>query len=122
MANQLALDIRNQCSGFIYGLSSFNFIKTGGIVVFVHKDVAHAQYVASDKNRNDGSLDFLIDAVIRRFNSEQIFSFGTSSENHGNMVNKGLLYWKESFRTSNDIQEFYSIQTKNYLLLENRLI
>lgn len=93
-----------------------------GIVVFVHKDVAHAQYVASDKNRNDGSLDFLIDAVIRRFNSEQIFSFGTSSENHGNTVNKGLLYWKESFRTSNDIQEFYSIQTKNYLLLENRLI
>lgn len=92
-----------------------------GIVVFIHKNVAHAQYIAGDDIRKDGALDFLIDGVIRKFNNDRIFSFGTSSENQGESVNKGLLYWKESFRACNDTQPYYVIETKNYTLLENRL-
>lgn len=92
-----------------------------GIVLFVHKHVVHAQYIAGDNNRNDGSLDYLIDTVIKEFISNHGFSFGSSSEEQGASVNNGLLYWKESFRSCNDTQPFYSIETKNYYLLENRL-
>lgn len=92
-----------------------------GIVVFIHKNVAHAQYIAGDNNRKDGALDLLIDDVIRKFNNDRIFSFGTSSENQGDSVNKGLLYWKESFRAVNDVQQFYHIKTANHTKLINRI-
>ncbi len=92
-----------------------------GILLFVHKHVAHAQYIAGDDNRSDGSLDYLIDTVIKEFIGNYNFSFGSSSEAQGAYINNGLLYWKESFRAVNDVQPFYLIETKNHVLLDNRL-
>lgn len=92
-----------------------------GVVLFIHDKTVHTQYIASDIDRDDGSLDYLIDQVIKKYNSTKTFSFGTSSESHGELLNSGLLYWKESFRSVNDVQQFYHIKTKNYTALQNRL-
>lgn len=92
-----------------------------GIVLFYHRDVAHAQYIAGDEGRSDGSLDYLIDFVIKKVNPAKTFSFGTSSENQGKQVNGGLLYWKESFRAVHDVQQFFRIKTANHTALMNRL-
>lgn len=115
---RLAAQLQNQIC--FYGAYQKNILRAG-VVLFIHRDVVHAQYSAGDNNRDDGSLDLLLDFVIKKYNPEKVFSFGTSSEEFGSRLNKGLLYWKESFRSCNDIQPFYSIETKNYYLLENRL-
>lgn len=92
-----------------------------GIVIFYHRDVAHAQYIAGDEVRSDGALDYLIDFVIKKYNPAKTFSFGTSSEAQGKQVNGGLLYWKESFRAVHDVQQFFRIKTANYTKLIDRL-
>ena len=92
-----------------------------GVVLFIHRDVVHAQYSAGDENREDGSLDLLLDFVIRKYNTDKIFSFGTSSERQGEQINEGLLYWKQSFRSNNGIQQFFKIKTNNHTDLHNRL-
>jgi len=97
-----------------------NDVLRAGAVVFIHRDVVHVQYSAGDKNRADGSLDLLIDHIIKKYNTDKVFSFGTSSENQGKQLNGGLLYWKESFKACNDVQPFYVIETENHTLLENR--
>ena len=104
----------------LYGVYQKDTMRAG-IVLFIHREVVHAQYSAGDDNRDDGSLDFLLDYVIIKYNINKVFSFGTSSENQGSLINSGLLYWKESFKVSNDVQSFYVVKTKNYDLLENRL-
>ena len=104
----------------LYGVYQKDTMRAG-IVLFIHRGVVHAQYSAGDDNRDDGSLDFLLDHVIKKYNINKVFSFGTSSENQGSLINSGLLYWKESFKVSNDVQSFYVVKTKNYDLLENRL-
>ena len=68
-----------------------------GVVLFIHNKIVHTQYIAGDKNRKDGGLDYLINYLILKYNGQYIFSFGSSSENNGNQINSGLLNWKESF-------------------------
>lgn len=115
---QLALSFKKQIR--FYGAYQNGVIRVG-LILFIHRDVVHAQYSAGDENRDDGSLDLLLDFVIKKYNPKKVFSFGTSSEEVGSRLNKGLLYWKESFRVHNDVQTFYSIETKNVTFLENRL-
>lgn len=115
---RLAAQLQNQIC--FYGAYQKDVLRAG-IVLFIHRDVVHAQYSAGDENRDDGSLDLLLDFVIKKYNPKKVFSFGTSSEEAGSRLNKGLLYWKESFRVRNDVQTFYSFETKNVTFLENRL-
>ena len=114
LANQFNKQIR------LYAAYQGDSIRAG-VVIFIHRDVVHAQYSAGDEGRSDGSLDYLIDFVIKKYNSAKIFSFGTSSEDQGKQVNGGLLYWKESFRSVHDVQHFFHIKTANHNALINRL-
>lgn len=121
-----ALEIKNLKNKFpdsikLFGVFS-NTKMRAGVVVFVHRDVAHTQYISADEQRSDGSLDYLIDNVIKKYNETKSFSFGTSSENMGGNINEGLLYWKESFRSLNTVQSFYAIPTANHFKLNNRLV
>jgi hypothetical protein len=34
------------------------------------------------------------------------------------MINKGLLFWKESFGAKTVIQNFYEVETRNYSILD----
>jgi hypothetical protein len=95
-----------------------------GTVLFESENVIHAQYISAtaDKNRS-GSLDFLFYYLITKtFSHKKYFDFGISNEQQGTKLNEGLLFWKESFGARTVVQDFYEIDTSNYMLLDNVLI
>ena len=95
-----------------------------GTTVFVSKNVAHPQYISGNSAKNAlGSLDYLYHHLITEiFADKSFFDFGISNENCGKNLNKGLLFWKESFGAQTVAQRFYSVETQNYKLLNNVMI
>ncbi len=95
-----------------------------GTTIFESKNVAHSQYISGNETKNKtGSLDFLHHHLITTiFKDKAFFDFGTSNEQQGRKLNKGLLFWKESFGAKTITQNFYEIETINYHLLENIFI
>jgi hypothetical protein len=91
-----------------------------GTTVFLTKNVVHPQYVSGDLNKNElGSLDLLYDFIIDHFKEERnYFSFNTSSEENGKLLNEGLLFWKESCGARPHIFNNYEINTDAYKTLE----
>jgi len=94
-----------------------------GTTIFVSENVAHPQYVSGVGNKNElGSLDFLYHHLITSvFNEKHFFDFGISNEEQGKKLNKGLVFWKESFGASIIVHDFYEVQTANYGLLDTVL-
>ena len=93
-----------------------------GVIVFEYEDIVHFQYSSgSDMRNEDGTLEYVFDYVAKQYLHKKYISFGSSSENEGCKINKGLLYWKESFGAITIPQNFYGITTENYKLLENVL-
>ena len=95
-----------------------------GTTVFVSKNVAHPQYISGQANKNElGSLDFLYNHLITDvFKDKHFFDFGISNEEQGKKLNKGLIFWKETFGTSIIAHDFYEVQTANYSKLDNVII
>lgn len=97
----------------------------GGVTVFVTKNVIHPQYISGNKafNTKLGGLDFLYNHLIQNvFSNDKYFDFGISNENNGLKLNESLHYWKESFGARTIVQNFYEIETKNYVKLNQVLI
>ncbi len=92
-----------------------------GVTIFETKNVAHVQYISGNKNKNkNGSLDYLFQYLIQDvFKKKQYFDFGTSNENQGKKVNKGLLFWKEGFGARSMTYKTYEILTANHTKLSN---
>lgn len=109
-------------------IRQFNVYKdkriVAGTTVFESKHVAHSQYISGDENKNVlGSLDFLhIHLVNEVFKDKKYFDFGTSNENNGLQINKGLQFWKEGFGARTLTQDFYKVKIDNYQLLNNVFI
>ena len=80
-------------------------------VTFETDRVVHTQYLASnDKGREEKVLDYLIDFLINNSKKfAKIFDFGTSNENEGKFLNKGLIYQKERFGARAIVHDYYSI-------------
>lgn len=94
-----------------------------GCTVFETENVAHLQYISTNKEKNLGGLDFLIDYLITSvYKEKKYFDFGISNENEGNNINEGLLNWKQSFGASTIIHDFYQIETQHYSLLKDIMI
>ena len=95
-----------------------------GTTIFETKHVAHAQYISANQTKNQlGSLDYLFVYLITEvFKNKTVFDFGTSNENQGLHINKGLQFWKEGFGARSVTQDFYEIETKNYILLDTVFI
>ncbi|WP_268849285.1 GNAT family N-acetyltransferase [Flavobacterium aestivum] len=95
----------------------------GGTTIFESENVVHCQYISKyEKNENLGSLDFLYNHLINNvFAGKRYFDFGISNENQGEIVNKGLSYWKESFGASTIVHDFYEVETIKYSELDNVL-
>lgn len=93
----------------------------GGCTIFDTATTAHVQYISADKDRQQlGTLDFLFQYLIEEeFADKRYFDFGSSNENNGLNVNKGLLYWKECFGGRGVVYPTYQIETKNHYLLED---
>ena len=113
---------------FPNNIRQFNVYKNeellGGTTVFVNKKVVHSQYISGNITKNvSGSLDYLHHHLITEvFKEYHYHDFGICNEYDGRKINKGLLFWKESFGAKTVIQNFYEVETKNYSLLEIVLI
>lgn len=90
-------------SRFPNNILLYGAIKDGellaGTVVYVYEQAIHTQYMASnDFGRVIGALDLTISTVIDDFkDSKQWLDFGISTEDHGRILNKGLIAQKEGF-------------------------
>lgn len=95
-----------------------------GTVLFETPQVVHAQYIASDGQRNEtGSLDFLYYKLITGvFAHKKYFDFGMSNEQQGRKLNGGLSFWKESFGARTAVHDFYMVETANFNLADDFLI
>ncbi len=95
-----------------------------GITLFVNKKVIKSQYISnSDFDEDLGSLDFLTNFVINSYATDKTyFDFGPSHINSGLNIVQSLNYFKESFGAHSVVQDFYEVETKNYLLLDSILI
>lgn len=82
-----------------------------GTVIYETETVAHTQYMAnSDKGRELGALDFLIDNLINAvYKHKKYFDFGISTDDGGRSLNKGLIAQKEGFGARAFIHDFYKI-------------
>lgn len=92
-----------------------------GTTIFETKHVAHSQYISGNEDNNTlGSLDFLhLHLIENVFKNKKYFDFGTSNENNGLNINKGLLFWKEGFGARTLTQNFYKVETQNFNLLNS---
>lgn len=96
-----------------------------GVTVFEKGRVAHPQYISGNKEINNtlGSLDYLYHFLIENIYAEKkYFDFGISNENGGMNLNEKLHYWKESFGARTVIQNFYEVETKNFVKLNDVLL
>jgi len=85
-----------------------------GTTIFETENVAHVQYISTNELRSKtGALDYLFDFLIKKYaTKKKYFDFGISNENRGKTLNKGLLYWKESFGARTVTQDFYELSLK----------
>jgi hypothetical protein len=95
-----------------------------GTTIFEAKNVAHAQYISGNQDKNQlGSLDYLYYHLIKDvFKDKKFFDFGTSNENAGFNINKGLLFWKEGFGARSYIQDFYKLKVSQHKILDSIFI
>ena len=121
-------EIKSLKKKFNNNIRQFNVYKQEILIaattIFETKTTAHVQYISSDSSKNtSGSLDFLFSHLIDNiFKSKEFFDFGNSNENNGQLINKGLIYWKEGFGAKSITQDFYKIETKNFINLDNLFV
>jgi hypothetical protein len=101
-----------------------NDIIVAGTTIFETETVAHCQYISGIEDKNElGGIDLLFHHLITEvFKNKPFFDFGTSNENQGKKLNKGLSYWKESFGATTIVQDFYEVKTSKYNVLDTVLI
>ncbi len=85
-----------------------------GSTVFLTKTTIHPQYVSGnlDKNSN-GGLDLLYDYIINHYQEgKSYFDFNISSEQGGQVLNQGLIFWKEGCGARSYVASTYEVATK----------
>lgn len=122
-----ALEMQLLKNKFPQNIRQFNVYNQNKIVagttVFVSNNVAHSQYISGNEDKNAlGSLDILHHYLLTKvFSEKKYFDFGISNERNGKILNQGLVYWKQSFDAHTVTQDFYEVDPKNYIYLEEVL-
>lgn len=121
-------EIKYLSSKFPENIKQVNVYKENKIVagttLFITKTTLHPQYVSANYEKNKlGSLDFLYDYLINKFPEKRAyFDFNTSSENNGDVLNKGLIFWKESCGARTYTANYYELKTEMYKDLHIKLV
>lgn len=120
-------EIKLLASRFPNSIAQVNVYKddkiVAGTTVFLTKNVIHPQYVSANADKNVlGSLDLLYDFIVNDFNDEKkYFSFNTSSEEQGVLLNQGLIFWKEGCGARSHVFNNYVLETDIYKTLEIKI-
>lgn len=83
-----------------------------GILLFLSRNVWHAQYIASSEEGYDlAALDAVFNTAIEdaRNAGARYFSFGSSNEQSGRILNEGLYAFKSEFGGGGMAHEFYEL-------------
>ena len=82
-----------------------------GVVIYESERVAHVQYIASnEQGRALGALDLVFDFLLTKvYAHKPYFDFGTSDEDNGHYLNKGLIDQKEGFGARAITHDHYEI-------------
>jgi hypothetical protein len=81
-----------------------------GVILFITKQVAHTQYIASsDQGLTLGGVDIIIDYLLKQPNLCKYMSFGVSTEGGGLILNEGLISQKEMFGARSVCHDTYEI-------------
>lgn len=113
-------EIELLASRFPENIKQVNVYKGGEIVagttLFLTKTTIHPQYVSGGKEKNIlGSLDLLYDFIINKYDqSKRYFDFNISSEDNGDVLNSGLIFWKESCGARTYTADTYIVETNSY--------
>lgn len=85
-----------------------------GALIYENQNIVHTQYLAnSEKGREVGALDLLIDYLIKDiYKNKKYFDFGISNEDAGRFLNTGLIAQKEGFGARAVVHEFYELEIK----------
>jgi hypothetical protein len=80
----------------------------GGAVMYCTDSVAHVQYIASNPvGRENHALDLLFVQLIKEFSVHRYFDFGISTEHDGQVLNQGLIDFKEGFGARAQVHDHY---------------
>ncbi len=87
-----------------------------GTVIYESERVAHVQYIASnEQGRAAGALDSLFNFLLGKvYRQKPFFDFGTSDEDNGTYLNKGLIDQKEGFGARAVVHDHYSIRLTDW--------
>ena len=82
-----------------------------GTLIFENEQIVHTQYLAnSDEGRGLGALDLVIDRLLNEtYKHKKYFSFGTSQEKTGKLLNIGLINQKEGFGARSVTYDSYEL-------------
>tara|TARA_Y100000385_G_scaffold5994_1_gene6670 strand:- start:6407 stop:7384 length:978 start_codon:yes stop_codon:yes gene_type:complete len=99
-------------------------VLVAGTTVFLTKTTIHPQYVSGNSDKNaHGSLDLAYDYIINHFDdSKRYFDFNISSEQNGEALNSGLIFWKESCGARTYVADNYLIDTACYKTLDLHIL
>ena len=123
-----ACEIQNLQVKFPESIRHFNVYLNDQIVagttIFVCDNVVHPQHISALENRSElGSIDFLYHHLLTNvFADYHYFDFGCSNLSLGKKLDKNLIYWKETYGSSTVVQDFYEVETKNHIFLNDYLI
>ncbi len=83
-----------------------------GALIYENQNIVHTQYLSnSEKGRELGALDLLIDYLIKDiYKNKQYFDFGISNEDSGRYLNTGLIAQKEGFGARAVVHDFYELE------------
>jgi hypothetical protein len=82
-----------------------------GVVVYETERVARAQYIAASEHGQEiGALDLVFSELLTKYYaSKPFFDFGTSDEENGRYLNRGLIDQKEAFGGRAVVHDHYEI-------------
>lgn len=87
-------------------------VMQAGVVIYESEKVAHVQYIAtSDQGSDLCALDLIFAELLSNYYcTKAFFDLGTSDENDGRYLNKGLIDQKEGFGARVVVHDHYEIQ------------
>lgn len=94
--------------------ASLNDRVLGGVLIYLSKNIAHAQYIAaSPEGREKKVLPLIFQHLISNvFTSCRYFDFGTSNEQNGIYLNSGLSMQKTGMGGRGIVYNIYSLKFK----------